>query len=270
MSAAGIARTILASEPCRALLGQLEAPPLGQKLLNSLSRTGGIFATFEQGWSAARKTMLAGHEHSSEIMVHLELSKGLRASDYAVLCRLSQIGSRELRIFDFGGNIGNLFYSYSPHLRGSFDTNWTVFDLPSVLEEGKRIAAERNALGLEFTNSVTNVSGANVLLVSGTLHYWERSVEAFLQHLGKPPEHVIVNRSPIHETQNSFVTVQRTRYCAFPCIVRNARELVSAFANMGYNLMDRWWAPELSLTLPLFPTHSVPHYSGFYFRRRQF
>jgi putative methyltransferase (TIGR04325 family) len=269
MGAAGITRTILASGPCRTLLERLEALQLGQKLLNSLSHTRGVFATFEEGWSAAGKTKLAGHEHSSEIMVHLELSKGLRASDYTVLYWLSQIGSRELRIFDFGGNVGNVFYSYSPYLRGSFDIHWTVFDLPSVIEAGKRIAAERNALGLEFANSVTDVSRAHVLLVSGALHYWENSVEAFLQHLGKLPEHVIVNRSPIHETQNSFITVQRTRYCAFPCIVRNAHELISAFAAMGYILVDRWPALELSLRLPLFPAHSIPHYSGFYFRRQQ-
>jgi putative methyltransferase (TIGR04325 family) len=269
MSAAEIARTILASEPCRTVLARMEASASGRKLLNSLSNGGGVFSTFEEGWSAARKIMAAGHEHPSEIRVHLELSRDLRASDYAVLYWLSRMDSRDLRIFDFGGNVGNLFYSYSPYLRDSFNIYWTVFDLPSIIEEGKRIAAERNALGLGFTNSVTDVSETHLLLVSGTFHYWESSIEAFLQHLGKLPEHVIVNRSPILERQSSFITVQRTRFCAFPCIVRNARETVSAFAAMGYTLVDRWPALELSLRLPLFPTRSVPHYSGFYFRRQQ-
>ena len=35
----------------------------------------------------------------------------------------------------------------------------------------------------------------------------------------------------------------------------------------GYELVDRWPALELALRMPLFPDRTVPHYSGFYFRR---
>jgi len=269
MSAREVAIAFLASEPCRTLLTRIEVLPHGRKLLNSFCQTHGVFTTFEEGWSVARRAKPAGHEDLSEIKVHLEFSSALRPSDYAVLYWLLKIGAGDLRIFDFGGNIGNLYYSYSSHLNSAQSVRWTVFDIPNVLEEGKRIAEERGAHGLRFTSSLQVASDCNVLLVSGAFHYWEKGVQAFLNQFANPPEHVILNRTPVHDRKLSFVTVQRTKECAFPCIVRNSAELVADFNAKGYAMIDRWPALELSLRMPLFPQYTVPHYSGFYFRRQR-
>jgi putative methyltransferase (TIGR04325 family) len=114
-----------------------------------------------------------------------------------------------------------------------------------------------------------DAAGCNVLLVSGALHYWEGSIQTFLEQFRQPPEHVIVNRTPVHDEQPSFITVQRTAECAFPCIVRNVVGMIEAFAVNGYIMVDRWPAIERSLRMPLFPERTVPTYSGFYFRRQE-
>jgi putative methyltransferase (TIGR04325 family) len=267
MSAKEIAIVTLGSKPCRTVLTRLAELPFGKNILNRFSQTRGVFATFEEGWSVARKTALGDHEHPSEIDVHLTFSKALRPSDYAVLYWLSKISDMELRIFDFGGNVGNLYYSYSTYLEGTRSLDWTVFDLPSVVKEGERIATERAVAGLRFTTKLEDVAGCNVLLVSGALHYWEGSVRAFLEQFQQQPDHVIVNRTPVHNEQPSFITVQRTGECAFPCIVRNVSGLIEDFAFSGYTMVDRWPAIERSLRMPLFPERTVRYYSGFYFRR---
>lgn len=258
---------ILASEPCSTLLEAIASIPVGKRVLNAVSKPYGIYATFADGWVAARQTSPAGHEDPGEIEAHLRHLQFLRPSDYAALYWISSIHPRNPKIFDFGGNVGNLYYSYSPRLleRGSID--WTVFDIPSVVENGRKIATERNAASLRFVDSVDAFDAAQILLVSGAFHYWEKDASAFLQHFRTRPQHVIINRSPVHETQPSFITVQRTPSCAFPCKVWNAGELVSSFAASGYKLIDRWRALELSLKLPLFPNLSVSYYSGFYFSR---
>ena len=184
-------------------------------------------------------TKLANHEDMGEVERHLDLSKSLRPSDYAVLFWLARIGSRDLRVFDFGGNIGNLFYSYSPYLKESRPLVWRVYDLPVILHEGRRIAAERGATQLRFSQSIADASTCNVLLVSGALHYWEKSVQAFIEQFAPRPEHVFINRSPIRDAGAAFITVQQTAKCAFPCIVRNAGEIISSFESAGYELVDR-------------------------------
>jgi putative methyltransferase (TIGR04325 family) len=270
MSAREIAILTLDSAPCRAVLTRVAGLPFGKKILNKFSQTRGVFATFEEGWSVARKARPAGgHEHPSEIAVHLRFSKALRPSDYAVLYWLSKISAGALRIFDFGGNVGNLYYSYSTYLESTRSLQWTVFDLPSVIKEGERIATERGATGLRFTTKTQDAANCNVLLVSGALHYWEGSIQTFLEQFRQQPDHVIVNRTPVHDEQPSFITVQRTAECAFPCIVRNVAGMVETFAVNGYTMVDRWPAIERSLRMPLFPARTVPSYSGFYFRREE-
>ena len=135
----------LASEPCRTLLTGIAAVPGGRRALNALSGPYGWYATFEEGWRAARRANPVGHEDPGEIEVHLRHSESLRPSDYAALYWISNIHPRNPRIFDFGGNVGNVYYSYSPRLLNLGDIEWTVFDIPFMLESGRRIAAERKA-----------------------------------------------------------------------------------------------------------------------------
>jgi putative methyltransferase (TIGR04325 family) len=227
-----------------------------------------VFATFDDGWRAARQASGQAHEHPSIADLHIDLAKTLRPSDYAVLYWLLRLTSKELNVFDFGGNVGNLYYSYLPYVQPLREVHWTVFDLPAVVERGRSLARERSAANLRFTDSAREMPSSCILLVSGSFHYWEGSVQTFLEQFTKPPEHILLNRTPIHETEATFVTVQCTETCAFPCVVRNAREMMNQFSKQGYATKDRWRALELSIENPFFPDFAVPYYSGFYFRRR--
>jgi putative methyltransferase (TIGR04325 family) len=262
-----VALEALASNPCRAVLTGIAKVDAGRRGLNAISTPHGWYATFEEAWAAARRAIPVGHEDPCEIEVHLRHSEALRPSDYAALYWISSIHPRDPKIFDFGGNVGNVYYSYAPRLAGLGGIEWEVFDIPSVLEEGRKIASERKARELRFADSPAAFKSEQILLISGAFHYWEQDVPAFLRQFRNPPRHIIVNRSPMHETESSFITVQRTATCAFPCKVWNSSELASAFAAEGYQMIDRWRAMELSLKLPLFPQLSVPFYSGLYFSR---
>jgi putative methyltransferase (TIGR04325 family) len=251
----------------RAILTRIAGIPAGKRVLNTFSQPHGVYTSFAEGWVAARKTSLAGHEDPNEVKIHLRLAESLRPSDYAALYWISRIQPRSLKLFDYGGSVGNLYYSYSPYLRGMESVEWTVFEIPNVVETGRDIATDRKAAGLRFVEGVDSFRAEQILLVSGAFHYWEQDIPGFVKHFGEAPQHIIINRSPVHETQASFITVQGTASAAFPCKVWNSGELLSGFAACGYQLIDRWRAWELSVHRPFFPAYSVPHYSGFYFSR---
>jgi putative methyltransferase (TIGR04325 family) len=197
----------------------------------------------------------------------MDRSKVLYPSDYPVLYWLLRLGSPRLRLFDFGGNIGNIYYSYSPLLKPPVEQiEWTVYDFPATLEQGRKIASARRERELQFTDSVQEASLSDLLLVSGALHYWEKSIAEFVDQFPQPPLHVLINRTPTHDTKHTYITVQHTDSFAFPCLVRNLDEIISGFTAKGYALIDRWPNLELSWRKPLFPDYAVHHYSGFYFR----
>lgn len=268
MIARKLITTAFDSRPARAVLGGFAKMESGRRLLARVGGPRAVFASFEEAWRAAGRGRHAGHDHPEAIATHLELSRRLRPSDYAALFWLLQSSREELCVFDFGGNAGNLFYSYIAHLRRKFrDCHWTVLDLPSVCAEGSRIAKERKAHNLRFTQSFAPASDAEVLLISGALHYWEGTIPEFLHQFEKLPEKVLINRTPVHPSADTFITVQQTHHYAVPCVVRNRRELVQEFQTNGFRLIDEWSVGELGLKLPLFPELSVPQYSGFYFER---
>jgi len=258
----------MASEPCRTLLRWAGAVPGASWILERTSYPRIVFDSFEEAWAAARRTTYAGHDHPEYIQEHLELATSLRPSDYAALYWLLRVSTGELRVFDYGGHVGNLYYAYSQYLEdGTRLAEWIVFDLPRTIEVGLRIAAEREAPLLQFTDSLKRFSQDHILLVSGAFHYWEKSVEEFVGQFPYKPEHILVNRTPATDNGPAFITVQYRKSYAVPCVVRNARELISDFAKAGYALVDRWSVLELAIRMPFFPDRTVPQYSGFYFRR---
>lgn len=261
-------RLIIISPPVCNLLSAIGKSQTGKKFLNRLGRPSGIFQNFAEAWEVARSTGLPGHEDWAEITLHLEMPKGLRVSDYPVVYWLLRLSEKLVRVFDYGGNVGNLAYSYSEYLHPARQIDWTVYDLPLVRAAGRGFAAERRNADLHFAESPAEYRSEQILLISGAFQYWEGTIESFLKQFTETPRHILINRSPIHERQHSFITVQRARTCAFPCIVRNAQDMIREFSRLGYELVDRWKAPELTLRPPLFPDYMVSFYSGFYFALR--
>lgn len=265
MTGSGFARALLSTPACRRWLAALGRSARGAQLLQRLDRYHRAFPNFADAWAAAADRRYPGHDHPDAIENLLMLAQSLRPSDYAALYWLARIDD-DLRVFDFGGNVGNLYYSYRPYLSPR-RLEWTSYDLPAIIASGRRIAAERGVDELRFSDRPQAPADTNVLLISGALHYWEGSIGELFERLESRPSHVLVNRTPVHETAAAFITLQRQDHFAVPCLVRNAGELIAAFTALGYTLVNRWSALELSLPLPLFPAQSVPAYSGFYFCR---
>jgi putative methyltransferase (TIGR04325 family) len=269
MNAKEVIIDVLSTGPCRSILASLEANHLGVKVLNKVCYPRCVFGSFQQAWDVAARVAYAGHDHPDYIQYHAQLMGHLRSSDYAVLYWLSRIHADPIKILDFGGCVGNLFYSYIRYLRtNNQEIQWTVFDLPATIEAGRQIASKEDEHGLYFTSSLDNVKEEQIILVSGSFHYWEKSIADFVNQFSTRPRDVIINRVPVHQSRPSFITLQYKSKFAHPCFVRNVNEVVSDFAKLGYSLIDRWAAPELRLRMPLFPGHNIPFYSGFYFSSR--
>lgn len=262
-----MSRALLHNDTLRQGLDGFGRTPRGASLLRRLDHEHAIYPSFAEAWRAAAQDRHAGHEHPQAIRTHLDLARTLRPSDYAALFWLSRIDG-DLHVFDFGGNVGNLYYSYRPYLLATGRAlQWTVHDLPAIVDAGRVLAAQREEARLRFAEDFEALRGCNLLLASGALHYWEEPLDAFFARLPERPPNILVNRTPVHDREDDFITVQRCEHYAVPCIVRNSDGLIDAFARAGYRLVDRWKALELSLDLPLFPRRSVPWYQGFYFQR---
>jgi putative methyltransferase (TIGR04325 family) len=222
------------------------------------------FPTLEAARSCAATYLAFDHSHPDNAGVHLKLAERLRPSDYPVLFHLQNIGKIGA-VFDLGGNVGNLFYSYKRYLPGLDYVEWRVYDIPAMTQLGEALARERQESRLRFTNELTPLAGADVVVASGSLHYFEESMAGMLERERHRPKHILINRTPLLEGRPA-ITVQDGGTYLTACKMHSRDALRSDMQALGYECIDEWRVPELALMIPCFPELSVRSYSGLYFR----
>jgi putative methyltransferase (TIGR04325 family) len=188
-----------------------------------------------------------------------------RPSDYPVLFHLSRLPLEGLRVFDLGGTMGNIFFLYDRYLGFPASLRWTVHDLPGNMERGREFGRQRGESRLHFTDDPESASGYDLLLISGSLHYFDFALADYVVRLAQRPRHVIVNRTPLVDAPTA-ATVQYTHGVMVACRLLNRRELIGGMQRLGYGLVDSWRVPEFSIKLPYDPKYWVREYRGAYFR----
>ena len=132
-----------------------------------------------------------------------------RFSDYPELFWLSAAArDRPLRVFDFGGGLGQTLLQYSQVLGAENIERWTVYELPEIVAKAHADRVTQRHAALDFTTDLTSAATSTVFLAAGALHYWETSIREIVNQLGSLPEHFLTNRSPLQKAGDGFITVQ--------------------------------------------------------------
>lgn len=226
-----------------------------------------VFPSFAEARACAWKYIPSGHEHPDEIQFHTSISDTVRESDYPVLFYLAPLVPALRSVFDLGGNVGNLFYSYQSKLGFPASLTWIVYDLPVKKPLGEKLAAERAEPRIRFTTTLAEASGCDVFIASGSLHYFDEPLHEILRSLERLPAHVFANRMPC-SSGSDVITVQDNSSYLVPCKLHSRSTLVTGMQTLGYELQSEWPVHERRLSVPTHPDLNTQIYSGFYFRRK--
>ncbi len=221
------------------------------------------FASLREAQDAIAAYLGEGHETAANVEWHLALGERLRPSDYAALFHLRTMLPGLARVFDLGGSAGNLFYSYRQRLDFPPGLIWQVCDLPRTIARGRQVAQERGAAQLRFTPEWTEASGADLLIASGSLHYFERPLSDMVADLAVRPRAILVNRTPLTDGPPMAAVQDGPGFCV-ACMLHNRAALIKGFERLGYRLRDEWQAAELHLRMPCYPERSADAYTGFF------
>jgi putative methyltransferase (TIGR04325 family) len=225
------------------------------------------FASFAAAQACASKYIRSGHEHPDEIRFHTSIADTVRESDYPVLFYLARLASELGCVFDLGGSVGNLFYSYQSMLDFPATLVWTVYDLPVHRPLVQELALKRAETRIHFASTIAEASGCDVFIASGSLHYFEEPLHEILHPLEHRPKHVFANRLPC-STGADLITVQDNRTYLVPCKLHSRTTLITGMQSLGYELRSEWPVHERRLRVPTYPDLSARTYSGFYFRKK--
>lgn len=249
----------------RACFKALRRLPGGKPLLNTVLGYRRVYPDLASAQLAVEPYANLGHENLANVELHLELNTSARPSDYAAFFHLEPVMPEIKTVYDVGGNAGNLYYCYKGYLDFHADITWTVYDLPEPIASGRTLAAERGESRLTFTHSWDQATGSDLMLISGSLHYFEEPLARRLQRLAKKPRYILINRTPL-SPKPTVGAVQDAGDFQVACLLLNRDELVRDLTDIGYELLDQWSCSELSFTVPANPEYDIGWYSGMWLR----
>lgn len=226
----------------------------------------GIYPTFEEAESAIPVGRLVGYDNPKTSTLYMTSLDLLKPSDYAVFYWLGPLLVEHRSVFDFGGNLGRLYFPYQKYLQYTPDLRWMICDVPAVVDAGRIVAAERKANHLSFTTDFNHASDFSVFFTSGTLQYVEKELHVLLSALRDKPIHLLINRVPFSRKPTYF-TVQDIGASCCPYRISNECEFIQSLKKLCYTLVDSWSCPESSCRVLFHPSRRLDHYKGMYFRR---
>lgn len=225
----------------------------------------GVYRDFSSAIDSAPAGKPIGYDHGAAAQMYD--ARPVFPEDYAVLFWLRPLLASGVRVLDFGGHAGGMFDAFGGLVRWPDDIEWTIYDVPAVVEHGEALNAARKNPVPRFTSCLDAVGDADVLVASGSPQYCDAEFARTVLSLPSRPDHVLVNQVPLHEGEQ-FVTLQNIGTAFCPYWIRNREEFLQPLLEHGYQLVDMWTNPGKECRIPTYPRRTRPGYFGAYLQHR--
>jgi len=228
----------------------------------------GVYRSFGEAIAAAPLGNKVGFDHAEFAELYRERMTTVYPYDYPVLFWLQPLLRSHTVVFDLGGHVGVQYYGYQRRLTFPEGLKWVVCEVPQIVAQGAKLAAQQGKPLLSFTTDVRSADGAAVLIAAGALQYIEAPTLAdSLAQLTAPPRHLLLNKLPLHDGEQ-FVTLQNAGPVIVAQYVFNRARFIEPLCALGYEVVDAWEDPGNSCHIPFHPQVAVRRYSGLYLRMR--
>lgn len=151
------------------------------------------------------------------------------------------VHGRTLRVMDFGGALGSLYYQHRFLLDQLPDFAWAVVEQAHVVERGQaEFQTDRLRFYDDIDRCVTDMQ-PNFALLSGVLQYLENPHAMLERILGLQLPFVLIDRTMAHGAPDQL-TVQHVSpsiyEASYPVWMLDAARMETAFAAHGYDVLD--------------------------------
>ena len=231
----------------------------------------GIFDSFSDARNNAPKTKSLSWNSKEQAEWERNQFKNnfsqIESFDYPALHWISKIyqeNPKALQVFDFGGSMGQHYYSYTKALPDLSIKKWIVCDVPMITDSGIEFKIKSKTTVIDFSNSITQDFKADIFLASGSLQYVdEKNPTFFLKEFSNKPRYIIINRIPLVTGNSEQIITLQNLYNAFaPMYTYHFNNFFSEFKNNGYVILDTWKDFSSNCKIPNEPKVNIPYYHG--------
>ena len=220
----------------------------------------GVYQSFKEAEDAIPSSDKSGYDNEESAKMYKNLCKEVFPSDYPKMFWLKELLKEGSKLYDLGGHIGIKYYSYQNFIKYPSNFKWTVYDVDAVRKEGRSYASSVGADKIDFSDTIDDFDGYDVLFVSGSLQYIDFDLAKSIGTKSSPPKYILLSIPLTNE--KTFYTVNSigTAFCAY--VLRNDKEFISSFEDLGYVVKDRWNIHGKNCEIPFYPNHSIEDYKG--------
>lgn len=127
---------------------------------------------------------------------------------WPVLAGLLAVAARdgELRVLDFGGSLGSVYWQHRDFFTG-IKVTWGVVEQPGFVNAGKALGQD----SVEFFSSVPECVPSlspNVVLLSSVLQYLPDPDKILSELMATPSDTILVDRTPMSDADSNIACVQ--------------------------------------------------------------
>ncbi|HEX7055976.1 MAG TPA: methyltransferase, TIGR04325 family [Bacilli bacterium] len=149
-------------------------------------------------------------------------------------------GNNRLRVLDFGGSLGSLYFQCRPFLDGLAELSWNVVEQPGFVEYGRSHVAEGP---LSFYHTIEECMAEekpDVLLLSGILQLLKDPYDFLSRVFAHRFKYIIIDRTPMTQEEH-FLSVQfvspEIYDASYPSWFFNQDEFMN-FLETEYEILD--------------------------------
>ena len=154
----------------------------------------------------------AAYERDSVTFEKMELP-------YPLLCALLRVGAiatGKLSVLDFGGSLGSTYFHCRNVLNGIRELEWSIVEQSAHVECGRREFSNPELQFYDSPEECLRSRKPNVLLLSGVIQTLPDPWGTLRQLLNFPIDAVIIDRTPILETDHDRLTIERISPRIYP------------------------------------------------------
>ena len=226
----------------------------------------GVFNNFQQAQGSMPAGKPMGYDNSDSPGLYAERRSRIYSADYPILYWLNRLFAPGVKIFEIGGHMGVAYNAYQSYLTFPQCLSWTILEVPSVVNAGKKMVEEAGLSQLSFVESIPSSSHPDILLAAGSLQYIEEDLVQMLGRFQALPENLLLNLTPVN-SKPTYYTLQNMGTAFCPYKISNEQRYVNELESLGYKLVDEWKNPEKACKIPFLDTsYSLEFYKGYYFK----
>ncbi len=205
----------------------------------------GAFSDRSDAEAHVRGLRLVGYNHDVVAPIAFEAMCQLMLWDYPVLFWLARLLDKAPRVLDAGGHMGTKYRAFGRHVSLKPPVEWTVYDLPAIVESGRTRAMPEGRADLMFVDAIDSLPSTDLLLTSGLLQYLDIPFSTLVGKLPSRPKHLLINKVAMWDQSATF-TLENFGVSMVPYQIRNRQEFLNELAELGYRILDEWQIDSLS------------------------